>query len=140
MKKIDSVVRRETLYITAWVLILSAVTEAIFLAVGKWELSVLIGNLIGAAAAVLNFFLMGLSVQAALGKDEKDAKSTVKLSQTLRNMMLVVILAAGVILDQTGVIGVNIIAMLVPLLFPSIAVKLRMIQCKDPKKGGEASK
>ena len=74
MKRIDKTVIRETLYIFLFTVILSTLMEAVFLCFGKWSVWVLFGNLIGVFAATGNFFLMGLTVQSALGKEEKDAK------------------------------------------------------------------
>ncbi len=132
MKKIDAVVARETLYVTAWVLVFSVIMEAVFLLLGKWDFTVLFGNLLGAVGAVINFLLLGITVQNAVSKDEKDAKNLVKLSYTLRNFMYVAICVVGFVFECF-----NIIAVLVPLLFPSVAVKLRMIWYKDPDMGGE---
>ena len=56
--KIDPTVRKETLYIGVAVLILSALMEAVFLIIGKWDYTVLLCNLLSGCAAVLNFFLM----------------------------------------------------------------------------------
>jgi len=120
MQKIDAAVRRETLYIAAWVLIFSAVMNGVFLLLGAWDTTVLAGSLVGAAAAVLNFFLMGLTVQKALGKPEKEAAELVRLSQTLRMFMLLAIAAVVCLVP-----AFHIVASLVPLLFPRIAIMLR---------------
>ena len=85
MKRIDPTVLKETKYIAIWVIIFSVLMEAVFLIIGRWDYTVILGNLLGAVAAVLNFFLMGLTVQNALGKDEKGAKNTVRVSQIYRN-------------------------------------------------------
>ena len=138
MHKIDAVVRKETLYIAAWVAIFSAAMEAVFLILGKWDSSVLFGNLVGFAAAVLNFFLMGLTVQNALGKSEKEAADLMRLSQTARMMML--FLTAVII---CLVPAFHLVAGLVPLLFPRIAIMLRPLfnkQMKNSTEGGENSK
>ena len=66
-----------TSYIALATLIMSALMEAVFLIIGRWDLPVLFGNLLGAGVGILNFFLMGLGLQKALDKDEKDAKATV---------------------------------------------------------------
>ena len=68
--RIDSTVRLETRRISAGTLILSVLMEAIHLLGGWWDYTVLPGNLIGAGIAVLNFFLMGLTVQQAVDEDE----------------------------------------------------------------------
>ena len=53
-------------------------TELVFLIIGKWDYTVLLGNLLSGCAAVLNFLLMGITVQNALSKDEKSAKTAVR--------------------------------------------------------------
>lgn len=120
MKKIDSAVKKETLYILIWVLILSAVMQAVFLIIGKWDYTVLLGNLLSAVAAVGNFFLMGLSVQSAVSKDENDAKNTMKASQSLRILGLFVIVAIGVVAPCF-----NTWTSIIPILFPRIAMIFR---------------
>jgi hypothetical protein len=55
LSKIDPTVRRETVYIGVWVLVFSVLMEAVFLVLNAWDITVLLGNLLGAFAAVLNF-------------------------------------------------------------------------------------
>lgn len=118
MKKVDATVRRETGYILLWVLVFSVLLQAVFLVIGKWDITVLAGNALSGAAAVLNFFFMGLTVQKALEKDEKDAKTAMKLSQTWRLLFLVVVAAVGATF-------LNLWAAVIPLFFPRIAVSFR---------------
>lgn len=120
MKKIDPTVIKETGYIAAMVFIFSLLLQSVFLIIGKWDYTVLTGNLLGFAAAVGNFFLMGLSVQSSLGKEEKDAKNLMKISQSLRLLLVFVIALIGYLVPVF-----NTIAVLIPLLFPRIAVALR---------------
>ena len=131
MIKLDEVVKKETVYVAIWTAVFSLVMEAVFLLLSRWDITVLLGNLLGAVGAVLNFLLMGITVQNAVSKDEKDAKSLIRMSQSLRQFMLLGIAAVGFIFDCF-----NLIAVLVPILFPSIAVKLRMFRLKDKEKGG----
>ena len=58
MKKIDPVVIKETKYIAYFVIILSIAMEAVFLILRKWDVTVLLGNILSASAAVLNFLFM----------------------------------------------------------------------------------
>lgn len=120
MQKIDRVVIKETAYIAAWVLIFSALMQAVFLLIGKWDWTVLLGNILSGAVTILNFFLLGLTVQKAVTKEEKEAKGTLKLSQTLRFLMLVVVAVLGVVLPCF-----NIYTTLIPFLFPRVAIALR---------------
>ena len=156
MKKIDSVVRRETLFIAMWTLIFSVLMEAVFLIGGWFDYTVPLGNLLGATAAVLNFFLMGISVQIAVEKDRKandygndtdeadensvgrvhkEAKQVMKISQMLRNFMLLGFCVVGAVVPCF-----NLVAVLVPLLFPRIAVMLRpmFLRREEASEGGES--
>ena len=128
--KIDATVWRETLYIAAGVVILSALMESVFLIIGKWDITVLFGNLLGGFCAVLNFFLMGLTVQKALTKEEKEARDVIKLSHTLRMLMQLAFAAIGFLIPIFSEI-----AMLLPLLFPRIAIIFRPLL--DKKRGNE---
>ena len=78
MKKIDATVKKETLFIAAFTLIFSAVMELVFLLLDYWSYKVVLGNLLGFTAAVLNFFLMGYTVQKAVLLEEKEAKKKQK--------------------------------------------------------------
>ncbi len=126
MKKVDATVRRETTYILLWVLVLSVLLQAVFLVLQKWDITVLLGNALSGAAAVLNFFFMGLTVQKALEKDEKDAKTAMKLSQTWRMLFLVVVTAVGAAF-------LNLWAAVIPLFFPRVAISFRPLF--DKKQG-----
>ena len=128
MKKIDSTVLKESAYVALFTLVLSVFMQAVFLIIGKWDYTVLLGNLLGAVAAAGNFFAMGITVQNALGKEEKQAKNMMKLSQTLRMLALFGVAVAGYLVPVF-----HTIAVVVPFLFPRIAVALRAIFIK--KKG-----
>ena len=119
-EKVDKTVMKETLYISVWVLILSAVTQAVFLVIGKWSLSVLFGNLLSGVTGILNFFLMGLTVQAAVIKDEKKAALSMKVSQILRMLLIFAVATVGVLLDCF-----NTVTVILPLFFPRIAISFR---------------
>ncbi len=119
MKKIDTAILKETKYIGIWVAIFSLLMEAVFLVAGKWHYTVFLGNLLSGFFAVLNFFLMGITVQKALHKDEKAARTTMKVSQTYRNLMLVVVAAVGLWLPCF-----NGVAVIIPLFFPRIAIAI----------------
>lgn len=130
MMHVDKTVRRETGYITLWTAVFSLLMEAVFLIVQKWDFTVLWGNLLGASAAVLNFFLMGITVQKAVERESKQASLMMKLSQGLRLLML---LAAGVL--GAALSCFNLLATLIPLFFPRIAVALRPLFEPKQKKG-----
>ena len=120
MKKIDATVIQETKYISLWVLLLSVLMQAVFLVIGKWDYTVLLGNILSGVAAILNFFLMGITVQKALEKDEKDAKSSMKVSQLYRFLFLVIVVVIGMALSCFSTWTV-----IIPMFFPRIAIAFR---------------
>ena len=120
MKKIDATVIKETGYIACWVLVLSALTQSIFLVIGKWDYTVLLGNILSGAVAILNFFLMGITVQKALEKSEEDAKKSIKVSQLYRFLFLIIAVIVGVVLPCFSIWTV-----IIPMFFPRIAIIFR---------------
>lgn len=128
MKKIDPVVLKETKYIFAFSLVLSVLMQSVFLIVGKWDYTVLAGNVLGLAASTGNFFLMGLTVQKSLSKKEDDAKSFMKLSQKMRMLMLFVVAMLGYLIPF-----LKTIAVIIPYVFPRIAIMLRPVFNKKEK-------
>ena len=126
--KIDKVVIKETKYIATFVVILSVLMQAVFLIIGKWHYSVLLGNLWGAAMAVLNFFVMGLYVQKAVSQEEKEARQTVRASQSLRMFGIFVLAIVGLIIFKQTLARVAIV---VPLIFPRIAIMIRPLINKN---------
>lgn len=125
ISKISKVVLKETKYIGLVVLTLSILTQGIFLIIGKWDYTVLLGNILSGTAAVLNFLLMGVTIQAATESDEKQGRNKMKTSQVLRTFMLFAVAALGCVLSCF-----NTITVLVPLFFPRIAIALRVIKNK----------
>lgn len=128
MKNIDPAIKNMTSYIALATLIMSALMEAVFLIIGRWDLPVLFGNLLGAGVGILNFFLMGLGLQKALDKDEKDAKATVAFSHTMRFFLLALVLILAAVLDWF-----NLLAAIISLIMPTAAVYMSAMVSK--KKG-----
>lgn len=126
MTKIDRTVLRETKYIAAFVLVLSLLMQSVFLIAGIWNYTVLLGNILGFAAATGNFLLMGITVQKAVEKEEKEAKSLMKLSQSLRLLMMFVIALIGYLLPLF-----NTVTVIIPFLFPRIAIAIRPLFNKE---------
>ena len=120
MKKIDPTIIKETLYVLVCVVILSAVMQSVFLIIHKWDYTVLLGNLLTGFAVTLNFFLMGLGVQKSLGKEEKEAKKVIRLSQIYRYLLLIAVLVIGVVFSCF-----NNWTVFIPVIFPRIAIAIR---------------
>ena len=127
MIKVSSTVKNETLYIAYFSLILSVLMQAVFILLHKWTYTVLLGNLLSLGAAILNFFVMGITVQKAVTLEVNDAKKLMRSSQNLRKAGLFVAVAIGVVAPCF-----NTVAVIVPLFFPRIAVSFRPL-IKDKK-------
>lgn len=127
-KNVDATVMRSTRYIALVVLIGSLLMEAVFLIIGRWDYTVLLGNLLGAAAAITNFFIMALTVQRSLEMAPEDASKRVRSSHSLRMLMLLVICLIG-----GAAPCFNIFAVVIPLVFPSIGAKLSGVLMKEEK-------
>lgn len=121
MVKPEKAVRRNTLYIAVFTLILSVLMQSVFLITGFWDLTVLWGNLYGAAVAIGNFFLMGLTVQRAVTKEEKEARNLVRVSQMARMFGMLLLVLAAVIIDKYADVF-HLLSIVIPLLFPRAAV------------------
>lgn len=120
MSKVDPTVLKETKYIACWVLVLSVFMQAVFLIIGQWDYRVLLSNLFSGIICVLNFFLMGLTVQKALPKEPDAAKTAIKASQLYRMLMLIATVILGAALSCF-----QLWATVIPLFFSRIAVSFR---------------
>lgn len=129
MKKIDAVVLKETKYIAFFEVVFSLCLQSVFLIIGKWDYTVLLGNLLGGISAVLNFLFMGITIQNAVEKEEKEAKTAMKVSSTYRNLFILIITVIGIVLKCF-----NTVSVIVPLFFPRIAIAIKPLV--DKKRGG----
>lgn len=135
MKKFDPTVVAETRYIAAFVAVLSLLMEGVFLVLGKWDYTVLLGNLLTGSVSILNFFLLGVTVTKAMTKDEKDMGSFMKLSKTYRSLMILAVAGIGL-----GFKCFNDVAVILPLFFPQVGIYARGLKLRRSdvvSEGGE---
>lgn len=125
MKKIDATVLKETVYIAVGTLILSMLMQSVFLIIDKWTYTVLLGNLLGYIAAVGNFFLLGLTVQKAVQKEEKEAKNLMKISSNARLFLMFIVAIIAYLIPVF-----NIIAVVITFLFPRLSIAVRPVFMK----------
>lgn len=148
--KIDPAVREETARVAAGTLILTVLMIAVFLILGKFDHTVLLGALLGCATAIGNFFLMALTVQHLTGsmpvlpkREEEEASDGAEesdeeqhASQPLsaeaqmagRKMQLSFILRL-LLMGLVAVLALKTpvfhpVAALLPLLFPNLVIAL----------------
>lgn len=127
--KIQKTILRETLHVALAMLIGSALECAVFAVLGKFDASVALGAGYGAFFTILNFFLMGLSVQKTMQTKEGEKLHT-KRSYTLRMLLLTAAVAAGVLIPQ-----IHSIAVLIPFLLLKPAIYV--IKLLEGAKGGD---
>lgn len=85
-----------------------------------FDYTVILGGMGGGIIAILNFFLMALTVQkVAAAEDEKSARSRMKASYTQRMMFQMLWVVAAIIAPCF-----QFAAGIIPLLIPSISIKL----------------
>ncbi len=125
MKKLDRTVVREGIFIACGVFILSIIMQLVFVLLKKWDYTVLFGNLLSGLVAVLNFLLLGITVQNAVGKEEKQIRDEIRLSHLLRMFLIAAGLIVGIVLPCF-----NLIAAILPYAFPRIAIAFRPLFTK----------
>lgn len=131
--KIQPAVLKETGHIALGVALGDAVMLVVFALLKRLDYTVLLGALLGSVAAVGNFLLLGLNAQKAM-EDPDRAKAMVQRSYSLRMLGLAAVLILG-----AAAPCFHIIAVIVPVLMPSITIYvMRLLGLDKPKeKGGE---
>ncbi len=127
MIKPNATVKNETRYIALFCVILSIIMQIVFIILGKWTYKVILGNILSLIVAILNFFVMGLTVQRAVCLEETDARRLMRSSQNFRNAGIFIAVVIGVVAPCF-----NTAAVIVPVFFPRIAVSFRPL-IKDKK-------
>ena len=108
-------VLRHTLLIATGQAVGVGVMLGIFALLGRLDYTVVLGGLIGALVALLNFFFMAVSLtlaaDRAVQQDAKGGKSLVKSSYAIRTIVMFVVL---ILCAKSG--HCNVISLAVPLL------------------------
>ena len=110
------VVLQETAVVALGEAICTALMLGAFALLGKLDLGVILGGLMGAVVAVGNFFFMAmvatLASERAVDQDVEGAKKLLKSSQTLRFAALTAVL---VVCAASNIF--NVLALVLPLVF-----------------------
>lgn len=125
MKSLSDDIKREISFITAWIVIFSAAMQGVFLilhffGIVKWDYTAVLGNLLGAVFSVLNFVLLGFTVESVVNKEEKQAQTSIRISRMLRNLMIGAVIIIGIYAPIF-----NIWTVALPFFFPKIGILLR---------------
>lgn len=112
---------RELMFFGLGQLVCLGLMYGVFALLDKLTHKVLLGGLLGAALAMLNYFLMAMGVWAAADKAEKGdpagGKRMMTLSMLGRYLLMILVLVAGA---KSGVC--DVIAMLVPLALTRVLI------------------
>lgn len=119
MFPLDPTVRRESIRMLWSVSAITILMLIIFAFMGYFDMTVVWGALLGAGWAVLNFFLLGISIQKIGDRSPAAARNGMQLSYMLRLLLTGVVVFIGIKLPIF-----NWIAVVVPLIFPRIAILL----------------
>ena len=131
--KIQPAVRRETIYVAIGTLAGSAVMLLVFFFLQRLDSTVVLGALLGSAGAILNFFLMGLSVQHVTDSqmDPQLAARYMKSRYSLRMLLMAAVIVLGVIAPCF-----HLVAVIIPFFLPQITAFVRQSALK--KEAGAA--
>lgn len=131
--KINSTVKKETAFVLGFTFVLCAILQSVYLICGFFSPRALAATAVAWLLSGANFLLMGLTVQKALEDTEENAKKRMKASQSMRSLMMLVVLVVSILLLGSEL--PIILALLIPLLFPRVALSLRVMRVN---KRGEA--
>lgn len=128
MQKLEKSLRNEIIYLLCNTVIFSVIMQAVFLLLGKWDYTVITGNVLGAVAIMLYYYFLALTIESAIKKNENDVKGFAKMSQTGRLLLLFAVCAVGIALPYF-----NSLSVVIPLLFPRISLIYRPLFEKKMK-------
>ncbi len=127
--KLQSAVKRETAYVAVGTAVMSILMIAVFYGLHAvmpqvpTGLPVILGGVLGCAAAVGNFFLMALTVQKVASIEHYDtAYRTMQISYRYRTFLQLGWCVLAMVLRF-----INPVAGILPLLWPSLLIKARGI-------------
>ena len=116
MTESRKIVWKETAVVAVGEVICTALMVGIFALLGYFDMSVLLGGIVGAAVAVANFLILAIVATLAADKAEQQdvagGQKLLKASYPIRLLVLAVILIACA---KSGVF--NVIALVLPLVF-----------------------
>lgn len=121
--KIAPAVKKETGHIALGTAIGLVLMLIVFFALKQFNVGVLVSALIGGVVAVLNFFVLGLTVQKiANGESEERGRKWMQFSYNMRMLVMVVWLIVAL-----AVPFFNWVAALLPLLMPRLTIAVMQV-------------
>ncbi|MEG2038864.1 MAG: ATP synthase subunit I [Oscillospiraceae bacterium] len=123
----SEVLKKEAITMTIGIVVLCAIMLAIFSVLGYYDSTALYGAMLGGGFAIVNFILLGITVQKVTKKSSpKSAQSFQSASYALR-----LILTAAVVIIGIKVDIFNYLTVFIPLFFPRIVIFFSNILRKE---------
>lgn len=97
------------------------ITIIVFAVIGKFDLRVIWGALWGSAVMIIYYLLMARAVIKAASGDPDVAKKRIQASYSMRMLLLIVLMGAGLYL-ATSLELMNWVPMLLAVIFPRISI------------------
>lgn len=121
--RLQPAVKKETLHIAAGTAAGVAVMFAVFALLHRFDLTVAAGGLAGGAVAVVNFLLLGLTVQKITGEaNEERGRKLMQFSYSMRMLLM----ALWLILAVSAPVF-HWVAAALPLLFPRLTIAVMQL-------------
>ena len=139
--KPDNAVRRETARVALGVFALVAAMLAVYAVIGRFSTSVLFGGVYTGCLTVMNFFIMGLTVQGVTDRaaeKERTEQELAELTIEMKNRMKVSYNMRMIALFALLVVGISVfkfdpLATILPVLFPTIVIRvLQIMEARRP--------
>ncbi|MBQ7717697.1 MAG: ATP synthase subunit I [Clostridia bacterium] len=106
------------------------VMVAVFAALGYFSWGVVVGGLLGGATAIINLFLLALTIEKQIKKgSKKGAQGLAAISYPLRMMFI-----AAVVVFAIKSPYLNYIAVIIPLIVPQFIIKILHIRSSSKEK------
>ena len=131
--KLAPSIKKETGHIAVGVMAGDAVMLLVFALLKQFDYTVVLGTVLGSAAAIGNFLLMAVNLQKAMDDPDR-AKLLVQKSYTQRMLGMVIVMIIGFAAPCF-----HVVAVVIPFLLPSVTIKvMQLLGMYNPKeKGGE---
>jgi len=132
--KVQETVKKETMHIAVGTLLLTAVMLLVFFVLGRLDQPVVLGALLGGGFAILNFFVLGLSVQKSVASGNVTrGKLMMTLSYSLRMLAMMGVVVLGLALPYFSWVTV-----VLPQLFPRLTIAgMQLLGMYKPEKEEE---
>ena len=140
--KPDREVLRETGRLAVGVLIMALVMLGVYAVLGRLSAAVALGGLYTSLLTVVNFFLMGLTVQGITGRaaeKQRDEQEMAAISKEMENRMkfsrsMRMVGLFGLIVLGITVFKFEALPTILPIVFPTVVI--RVMQIIDMKSSG----